>query len=124
FEAAVCAMAQPKPVGSAANGTTTNGHHTHNNGTAPHHDNHIGPQVVELDVVLHGPDECSQQSAKIVSQHFGGRVKLVDDFREMDLGLWEGLRECELLDRQPTAYKQWRADPSSVQPPDGDTVAE
>ena len=77
-----------------------------------------------LDVVLHGPDECSGQSGRILAAQLGVRARQVEDLREMDLGLWEGMRESELLERHPTVYKQWRADPTSVTPPDGDTLAD
>lgn len=77
-----------------------------------------------LDVVLHGPDECSGQSGRILAAQLGVRARQIEDFREMDLGLWEGMRESELLERHPTVYKQWRADPTAVTPPDGDTLAD
>ncbi|MBX3352533.1 MAG: histidine phosphatase family protein [Phycisphaeraceae bacterium] len=78
----------------------------------------------QIDVVLHGPDECSGQSGRILAAQLGVRARQVEDFREMDMGLWEGMRESELLERHPTVYKQWRADPTAVTPPDGDTLAD
>lgn len=77
-----------------------------------------------VDAVLHGPDECSGQSGRILAAQLGVRARQVEDFREMDLGLWEGMRESELLERHPTVYKQWRSDPTAVTPPDGDTLAD
>lgn len=77
-----------------------------------------------VEAVLHGPDECSAQSARILAAQLHARPRQVEDFREMDLGLWEGMRESELLEKHPTVYRAWRQDPTSVTPPDGDTLAE
>lgn len=77
-----------------------------------------------VEAVLHGPDECSSQSAHMLAAQLHARSRQVEDFREMDLGLWEGMRESELLEKHPTVYKQWRQDPTSVTPPDGDTLAD
>ncbi len=75
-----------------------------------------------VEAVLHGPDECSSQSARMLGAQLHARPRQVEDFREMDLGLWEGRRESELLEKHPTVYRQWRQDPTAVTPPDGDTL--
>jgi broad specificity phosphatase PhoE len=77
-----------------------------------------------VEAVLHGPDECSSQSARMLGAQLHARPRQVEDFREMDLGLWEGRRESELLEKHPTVYRQWRQDPTAVTPPDGDTLAD
>jgi len=90
---------------------------------------HIQEEVAALDgarlgVVLCGPDEGSRETAGIVAEATGARVKTVEGLHEMRLGLWEGLRAADLEERYPKAYRQWTDDPAAVLVPDGETVSE
>ena len=82
------------------------------------------PGAFPIGLVLHGPDEASAQTAEILAARTDARARRIDGFREMDLGLWEGLRNEELQDRYPSAHRQWMEDPTSVTPPDGDNLAD
>ena len=42
--------------------------------------------------------------------------------REMDCGLWQGLRIKDIKKRYCRAYRQWRTDPTSICPPEGERV--
>lgn len=53
-----------------------------------------------------------------------GRVKSVDELRELGLGLWEGQREEELEARFASAFRAWKYDPAKVVPPEGESMAE
>ncbi|MBL0926810.1 MAG: histidine phosphatase family protein [Phycisphaerales bacterium] len=77
-----------------------------------------------LQYVYCGPDEASRQTAQAISRRTGGKVKVLDGLAGMNLGLWEGLLTADLEDRYPTAYGQWREDPSSINPPEGETFSE
>ncbi len=78
----------------------------------------------ELDGVLHAPDEASRETAAILATMAGARTRELDGLRAMNMGLWEGLRDAELLERHPTAYQQWLEDPTVVTPPDGESLPE
>jgi len=71
-------------------------------------------------VVLSAPDEASVQTAKLLAKHVGVKVRTISALADPSLGLWEGLAESAALERYPTVYKQWRQDPSSVHPPEGE----
>jgi broad specificity phosphatase PhoE len=43
---------------------------------------------------------------------------------ELDCGLWQGLRIGEIKKRYGRAYRQWRSDPTSVRPPQGESLEE
>lgn len=75
-----------------------------------------------FDVLLHSPDEASRQTAKILNGLVRTKAKAVEDLHPMDMGLWEGLREADLLERHPTAYERWREDPTAVTPPEGESL--
>src|SRR5688572_29219178 len=51
--------------------------------------------AAELAVVLTGPDEASRETAEIVADQTGCSPKVVDDLREINLGLWEGMLVSE-----------------------------
>ncbi len=68
--------------------------------------------------------EAAQTTARMIAEATEARIKVVDELREIGLGLWEGTLRCDIEDRCPTAYRQWKADPSSVIPPDGEAFEE
>ena len=75
---------------------------------------------VRLNTVFCGPDETSQAVALELAKVTGGKVKVIDDFAEVHLGLWEGMLESELEEKCPRAYRQWADDPAAVQVPEGE----
>ncbi len=94
--------------------------------SAIHHtlDELFGDTPPEISTVYTAPDEASKQTAAFLAKLGGARVKPTDNAAPMDLGVWEGLTEEQLLERYPSAYKQWRIDPALVSPPEGATFIE
>jgi len=84
----------------------------------------LGPDELGFPTVYHGPDEASKESAQLVAERTGAKLKQVKELGGMDVGLWDGLLDSELLERYPRAVKQWREDASIVTPPEGETIAE
>ncbi len=72
-------------------------------------------------IILVAPDEASRQTSLIVADRLGGKTRKINALADTSLGLWEGLEEGACQDRYPTAYKQWRVDPASVIPPEGES---
>jgi broad specificity phosphatase PhoE len=81
-------------------------------------------QGARISTVYCGPDEASLATANEIAAVTGARVKAVDCLSEMNLGLWEGLRQKELEEKCPRVFRQWMDDPSVVQVPEGETVEE
>lgn len=79
---------------------------------------------VRLSTIFCGPDEASLTTAQALAETSGAKVKSVEGLGEIHLGLWEGLREEELEDKCPRAYRQWMDDPGVVQVPEGETLDE
>lgn len=78
----------------------------------------------ELGTVYAAPDEACIQTADRVAHRAGARVRPLDELGGIDLGVWEGLLEEELMERFPTCYHHWREDPTAVHPPEGETPGE
>ncbi|MCL4220126.1 MAG: phosphoglycerate mutase family protein [Phycisphaerales bacterium] len=79
----------------------------------------MGP--IDLDLVFSSPDESSVQIAELVAGSTNARVRVVESLADIHLGLWEGLQADQLAERYPTAFRQWQADPGSVQVPGGES---
>lgn len=77
-----------------------------------------------LSLILAASDEASQQTAKLLRNGSGVKVKTAEGLGEIGLGLWEGVLGADLEERFPTIYKQWLEDPSSVQAPEGEAFAD
>jgi len=71
-----------------------------------------------------GDGEAERQSAGILAGVLGVKVRIHNDLREFDYGLWQGLTMNEIKRRSPKVYRQWREAPSGVCPPGGETLAE
>jgi broad specificity phosphatase PhoE len=68
--------------------------------------------------------QAEQQTAQLVADALGAKVRTHNDFRELDYGLWQGLTQDEIKRRQPKLFRQWSEDPASVRPPGGETLGE
>jgi len=77
-----------------------------------------------LGAIWTGPDEASIATADQIAQTTGGVVTSTPDLAEIDLGLWEGMLVSEMVSRFPRACKAWMDDPSLINPPGGETLAE
>lgn len=74
--------------------------------------------------VYASPDEASTQTAAALAGQLGCRPRTVADLRAVDLGVWDGLLDAQLMERFPTSYRQWKDDPAAVNPPEGETFAD
>lgn len=78
----------------------------------------------KLAFVYTGPDEASEETARLVADRFGGKVKVLDELIGWDFGLWHGLHEEELAARYARAWERWLEDPTAVTPPNGERASD
>src|SRR3954451_1398957 len=69
-----------------------------------------------------GPGESVARTAEAVGKALGLRPKRIDELRNLDQGLWQGLQVEEIRRRHLKVFRQWVDDPTSVQPPQGEDV--
>lgn len=60
------------------------------------------------------------QTAEIVFRE--SPIEKVSDFREMNFGLFEGLRHEEIIKENLELYRKWIDNPEKIKPPDGETL--
>jgi broad specificity phosphatase PhoE len=68
-----------------------------------------------------GPGENVVRTAEIVGKALGVRPKQIEEFRNLDQGLWQGLQIDEIRRRNTRVYRQWIEDPATICPPQGET---
>jgi broad specificity phosphatase PhoE len=76
-----------------------------------------------LSALYCGPGENVVRTAEIVGKALGIRPKRIDEFRNLDQGLWQGLQIDEIRRRNTKLFRQWIDDPETICPPQGETVA-
>jgi broad specificity phosphatase PhoE len=69
-----------------------------------------------------GPGENLIRTAEIVGEVLGIRAKRINEFRNLDQGLWQGLQIDEIRRRNTKLFRQWIDDPATICPPQGETV--
>jgi broad specificity phosphatase PhoE len=74
-----------------------------------------------LSALYCGPAENVVRTAEIVGKALGLRPKKVDEFRNLDQGLWQGLQIDEIKRRNTKLFRQWIEDPETICPPQGET---
>jgi broad specificity phosphatase PhoE len=77
---------------------------------------------VELSALYCGPGESVARTAEAVGRSVGIRPKRLDDLRNLDQGLWQGLQIDEIRRRNTKIFHQWIEDPLTVCPPQGETI--
>lgn len=70
------------------------------------------------------PGEAEKQTAKLLARKLGVKRHTVEELREIDYGLWQGLTTDEIKRRQPRVFRQWRKTPKTVQPPGGESLGD
>lgn len=77
---------------------------------------------VKIAAVYHPGDEAAGESAHLVADATGAKIRKVEDLADPDLGLLEGLTEQMFCERYAKRFKAWREDPMALSPPDGESL--
>jgi broad specificity phosphatase PhoE len=77
-----------------------------------------------LTTIYCGPSPNAVQTATIIARAAGLRARPLQELRNLDQGLWQGLQLDEIRRRNLKVYRQWLEDPRTVCPPQGETVEE
>ncbi len=79
---------------------------------------------LELKIVYTSVSQPARATAEAIGESLNVPVKELDDLRNFDQGLWQGLQIDEIRRKFPKVLKQWKESPTSICPPEGETVSE
>ncbi|MDA1230085.1 MAG: histidine phosphatase family protein [Planctomycetota bacterium] len=79
---------------------------------------------VKVEVVLTSPDDPASSTAHAVAAtQVGVKVKELEELKNVNQGLWQGLPESDIRKRFPRLFKEVK-DTSEICPPEGETLSD
>jgi probable phosphoglycerate mutase len=69
-----------------------------------------------------GPSQSAEQTAAALAAAQGLKAKELEQLRNLDFGLWQGMLISDVKAKQPKVYRQWQDQPEKICPPQGETV--
>lgn len=83
---------------------------------------HEGTFEHPFSIVLVSDEEAANAAAKMLPRSSETKVKAIPELGNVGLGLWEGVLESDLQDRNPSSFNQWRDHPERITPPEGESL--
>ncbi|HUY36376.1 MAG TPA: histidine phosphatase family protein [Pirellulales bacterium] len=81
-------------------------------------------QSLGVEVIYTSVCERAVQTASAVAASLGIKVKRMENMRNLDHGLWQGMLIEDVKRKQPKVYRQWQEQPDSICPPDGEMLGQ
>ena len=84
----------------------------------------IAPVLLKegAEIIYSSGNESSGPTAEYLAKICHLKNKKIPELGELDCGLWQGLMIKEIKNRFERAYRQWLSDPTSICPPQGESV--
>ncbi len=77
-----------------------------------------------ISAIFSSPLERACRTAKMVASPHDLTVQKLDGLGEIRIGAWEGMFAEEIAQKFPELWRAWRTDPSDVQMPGGESLAQ
>lgn len=77
---------------------------------------------IKLDALYYAPCRPAIETGEAIGRALHVRAREIDALRNLNYGLWQGMRIDEIRTRQPKIYRQWQEIPDCVCPPEGETI--
>ena len=81
-------------------------------------------QDAPMEVIYTSRCEPARSTAAALGEALGLTVKEMDDFDNLDQGLWQGLQVEDVRRKHPKVFRQWQEAPETICPPQGETIEE
>lgn len=75
-------------------------------------------------IVFSTAGQAARQSAAYLGGQLDVKVRVLEDLRNQDFGLWQGLQFDELRKKHKKVFKQWEESPCAICPPAGEMLAQ
>ncbi|MCX7794301.1 MAG: histidine phosphatase family protein [Thermodesulfovibrionales bacterium] len=81
--------------------------------------------IAEQNLVLYSsPLKRALKSAEIIGKEFGLTPVVIEELKERNFGLWEGMSYEEIMMTYPEEFEAWRSNPLRYSPPGGESTIE
>lgn len=70
-----------------------------------------------------GPSQSACQTATLIADALDVKLKKIDNLRNIDHGLWQGMLIDDVKRKQPKVYRQWQEQPGIICPPRGEMLS-
>ncbi len=77
-----------------------------------------------IDAIYAPECEPALQTAQAIAEAFHVKLRVLEEMRNLNQGLWQGMCIDEFRLQQPKVYRQWQEHPESVCPPEGEMLGE
>jgi broad specificity phosphatase PhoE len=77
-----------------------------------------------ITAIYTSPAQAAEQTADALGEAIDMKVKTLDNLRNLDHGLWQGMLVADVKAKQPKVYRQWQEQPATVCPPQGESVGD
>ena len=77
-----------------------------------------------ITAIYTSPSQAAEQTADALGEAIDMKVKTLDNLRNLDHGLWQGMLVTDVKAKQPKVYRQWQEQPATVCPPQGESVGD
>jgi phosphoserine phosphatase len=86
----------------------------------------LADQLAEkkLEIIYSSPNEPARSTAELLGQSLGVKIKEKKGFRNLNQGLWEGMKLDEIRRKYPKVLKQWQDSPETICPPEGEAISD
>ena len=77
-----------------------------------------------IDAIISSPISCCIATADEIATPRSIKIKKMNEFCEVNLGMWQGLLLKDVKKRYKKQYGIWKTSPTSVKPPRGESAQE
>ena len=85
----------------------------------------IGASDLKIKAIYATPGDPAVATARAISEQLNGvRIRDLDELRNVDQGLWQGLPEAEVRKRYPRLFRACRERPQTICAPEGESLSD
>ncbi|MCH2210887.1 MAG: histidine phosphatase family protein [Fuerstiella sp.] len=85
----------------------------------------ISASDLKLEVIFTTPGDPAFGTAQAISDHLSGlRVRQLDELKNVNQGLWQGLPESQVRKRYPRLFRSCREKPQAICAPEGESLSD
>jgi broad specificity phosphatase PhoE len=70
------------------------------------------------------PCQSALQTATAIADALNAKLKKMDNLKNIDHGLWQGMLIEDVKRKQPKVFRQWQEQPAIICPPEGEMLSE